>query len=166
MSQPSPSSARRGGSSVLTGVLMALMGALVIAIGFGFIHTDPSKIHAPRWLLAVFGGTFVLAGVWSIFQRTAGYRAADASLAGWMNFAFGLILMVAFSVICLWIGLGPGERLFVQDIGTGLDPATRPVDPLAGRIFFAIFGILLSLVTVAISVGRVRGLLGRKSDSP
>jgi hypothetical protein len=154
-----------GRSNYFLGIVFMLMGGLVMAIAFGFIGTDPSKIHAPRWLLGFFGLTFVLAGVWTIFQRAVSLRGADTSLAGWANFAFALLLMLALSVICLWIGFGSGERLFVQEIGTGIDPATRPVDPVAGRIFFGIFGILMSLVTAAFSVSRVRKLLGRKSAS-
>jgi hypothetical protein len=138
--------------------MMMLIGALVIAIGFGLIHIDPSAIHAPPWVLALFGGIFVFAGLWSIFKSTVGEGTPRAD---WMNFLFGLLVMLAMSVLCLWIGFGPGERLFVQDIGTGLDPATRPVDPVAGRIFFGLFGILLSGFTVAFAVTRVRKQLGR-----
>jgi uncharacterized membrane protein len=139
-----------------------LMGALVIAIAFGLIHTDPSKIHAPRWLLTIFGATFFVAGVWAIFQRAVSPGAAQA---GWVNFLFGLFLMLAFSVICLWIGFGPGERLFVRAVGSGIDPNSVPVDPVAGRIFFGAFGVLMSVVTVAFALTQGRELLRTRSGN-
>ncbi len=156
MSHP-PSPPSRSASSYAVGILCTLMGILVVAIAFGFIGTDPSKIQAPRWLLTLFGATFVVAGVWSIVQRAS--RGEETAQAGWINFGFALLVMLAISVVCLWIGFGPGERLFVQEVGTGIDPATRPVDPTTGRIFFGGFGVLMSLLTVYLTVARVRKLL-------
>jgi hypothetical protein len=164
MSQFQSPSSRSRGSGYAVGVLCMLMGALVIAIAFGLIHTDPSKIHAPRWLLTIFGATFFVAGVWAIFQRAV---SPGTARAGRVNFLFGLFLMLAFSVICLWIGFGPGERLFVRAVGTGIDPDTVPVDPTAGRIFFGAFGVLMSGVTVAFALTRGRKLLRpRGEDDP
>jgi hypothetical protein len=141
--------------------MCTLMGGLVIAIATGVIHTDPSKINAPTWVLVIFGLSFVMAGVWSIFQSAVRYYDVDTPLTGWTNFAFALLLMLTITVICLWIGFGPGARTFVQNVGTGIDPATRPVDPISGRIFFGIFGILMSFVTVGMTVSRIRKTPGR-----
>jgi len=137
-----------------------LTGALVIAIAFGLIHTDPSAIHAPRWLLTIFGTTFFVAGVWAIFRRAVSPGTAQV---GWTNFLFGLFLMLAFSVICLWIGFGSGERLFVHEVGTGINPNTVPVDPTTGRIFFGAFGVLMAGVTVAFAITQGRKLLRPRS---
>ncbi len=152
---------RSRGSNFTAGILIILMGSLVVAIAMGWIGTDPSRIHAPRWLLIVFGASFVLAGVWSIFQQ-ATRAEGDTRLKGWVNYAFALLVLAALSVICLWAGFGSGEHLFVQDIGTGLDPETRPVDPTAGRIFFSAFGVLMSLVTVCFAASQPRKLLTRR----
>jgi len=70
-------------------------------------------------------------------------------------------MMLSISVLCLWIGFGPGERLFVQNVGIGIDPQTRPVDGSTGRVFFGIFGVLMSSVTVAKTIRLVNKLLGR-----
>jgi uncharacterized membrane protein len=161
MSQNELPSENLGRSSYTVGILCMMMGGMVVAIATGLIHTDQSKIHAPTWVLVIFGLTFVLAGLWATFQTAVRSHAADSSLAGWIIFAFALLVMLAISVICLWIGFGPGVRMFVQDIGIGIDPATRPVDPISGRIFFGIFGILMSLVTILVTVSQVRKSLGR-----
>jgi hypothetical protein len=156
MSQIDPSPTPRRASSFTTGILMMLMGGLVLAIGFGLIPTDPSQIHAPRWLIALFGGMFILAGLWANLKQAI---RQDTTQAGWINFIFALLVMLAITVICLWIGFGPGQRLFFQDSGNFVDPTRIPIDPTLGRIFFGIFGLLMAGVTVAFAVLQGRKML-------
>ena len=152
MSQNNPSS-RRG---YLTGLLPMGMGFFVWAITFGIIPPDPSAIHASRWVLAIFGGVFVAAGIWSILQGAVSQRAAGVN---WINLIFALLILAAISMICLWIGFGPGPRLFVNtDSLTGMRTSLSTY-PTLGRIFFGAFGVLLSGVTIAIAVIEGRKLL-------
>jgi len=144
------------GPGSLTGFLMMLMGFFVMAIAFGVIPTNPSSIHAPGWLLAVFGGAFVVAGLWAIFVRAI---RQDTTEAGWANFLFALTVMVAISIICLWIGFGPGQRFFAaNDSLTGMRTSLI-TDPSWGRIFLGFFGILMAVVTVAFTIIQGRKLL-------
>jgi heme/copper-type cytochrome/quinol oxidase subunit 4 len=144
MSQSNSSSGR----GYLTGLLPMCM-VFLWAITFGMIPTDPSAIDAPGWMLAIFGGVFVVAGLWSILQGMLSRRAAGVN---WINLIFALLVLMAISVICLWIGFGPGPRLFVNtDSITGMRTSLS-TDPTLGRIFFGFFGILLSGVTIAIAV--------------
>jgi hypothetical protein len=113
MSQNEPRSRRSGGSNITVGIMCMLMGGLVIAIATGVIHTDPSKINAPTWVLVIFGLSFVMAGVCSIFQSAVRYYDADTPLMGWTNFAFALLLMLTITLICQWIGFGPGADAIV-----------------------------------------------------
>ena len=152
MSQNNSSSGR----GYLTGLLPMGMGFFVWAITFGIIPTDPSAIHAPRWVLAIFGGVFVVAGLWSILQGALSQRAVGVN---WINLIFALLVLMAISVICLWIGFGPGPRLFVNtDSLTGMRTSLS-TDPTLGRIFFGFFGILLSGVTITIAMIEGRKLL-------
>jgi hypothetical protein len=152
MSQNNSSSGR----GYLTSLLPIGMGFLVWAITFGIIPTDPSAIHAPKWVLAIFGGVFVVAGIWSILQSALRQNAAGVN---WINLIFALLVLTAISVICLWIGFGPGPRLFVDtDSLTGMRTSLT-TDPILGRIFFGFFGVLLSVVTNAIAVIEGRKLL-------
>jgi hypothetical protein len=147
MSQSNSSSGR--GRGYLTGLLPMSMGFFIWAITFGIIPTDPSAIHAPRWVLAIFGGVFVVAGLWSILQSALRQHAAGGH---WVNLIFALLVLLAISVICLWIGFGPGPRLFVNtDSLTGMRTSLS-TDPTLGRIFFGSFGVLLTVVTIAIAV--------------
>ena len=154
MSQNNFSSRR--GPGYMTGILSMGMGFLVWAITFGVIPTDPSGIHAPGWVLAIFGGIFVVAGLWSILQSAIRQQATGVN---WINFIFTLLVLMAISVICLWIGFGPGPRLFVNtDSLTGMRTSLT-TDPILGRIFFGFFGVLLTVVTIVIAMIEGRKLL-------
>lgn len=161
MSQPKISFGRTRGPGFFTGILCLLIGAMVVAIAFGFIQTDLSKIQVPPFVLVIFGLIFCVAGVWSIFQRAVSTRGQDTPSVRWMNFSFALLILLAISGICLWIGFGPGQRLFVQNLSGGLNPVTRPVDTTTGRVFFGGFGVLMSLLTVGLAITQVRKLPGR-----
>lgn len=154
MSQNKSSSGRDSG--YMAGILPMGMGFLVWAIAFGVIPTDPSKIHAPRWVLAIFGCMFVAAGLWSILQSALKQHVMGVN---WINLIFTLLVLLAISVICLWIGFGPGPRLFVDtDSLTGMRTSLS-TDPTLGRIFFGTFGVLLSAVTIVIATIEGRKLL-------
>jgi len=154
MSQGNFSSKR--GPGYLTGIFTIVMGFLVLAITFGLIPIDPSKIDAPGWVLAAFGGAFVIAGLWAILLRAIRQNTAEAN---WINFLFALLVMLAISVICLWVGFGPGQRLFVQrDSLTGMRTALI-TDPTLGRIFFGFFGVLMTAVTIGFAIIQGRKLL-------
>jgi hypothetical protein len=159
MSQLTPPPNRPRASSYTAGIMMMLMGGLVLAIGFGLIGNDPSKVNAPPWVIAVFGGMFILAGLWANLKQAMDQNTAGA---GWINFLFALLVMLAISVICLWIGFGPGQRVFVHNSGNFHDKTSLLVDPTLGRIFFGLFGILMSGVTVAVAVLQGRKLLRGK----
>ena len=135
---------------------MIVMGFGVLAITFGLVPSDPSKIHAPGWVLAIFGSMFVIAGLWVILLRAI---RQDSQEIRWINLLFALLVLTAISVICLWIGFGTGERVFVNtDSLTGMRTSLF-TDPTLGRIFFGFFGILLGLGTIAIAVIQGRKLL-------
>ena len=157
MSQFNPSPRR---PNFTTSLLFIFMGALVIAIAFGLIPTSRSGINTPPWVLAVFGGVFILVGLWGLLRQTL---KQDAPSSGWVNFLFALVVMLAISFICLWIAFGPGQRLFVRDVGIGIDRAYVPVDPTFGRIVSGFFGLLMSGVTLALAVIQGRKLFHRNN---
>jgi hypothetical protein len=147
-------------SSFTTGIMVTLMGGLIFAVGFGVIPVDPSAINVPRWVIAVFGGLFLLAGLWAMLQQAV---KSDSAGATWMNLVFALLVMLTLSVVCLWIAFGAGDKMFTQSVGSRIDPTFVPVNPTVGRIFFGLFGFLLSGVTVAVAVIQGRKLLGKKT---
>lgn len=146
-------------SNFTTGIMVTLMGGFIFAIGFGVIPVNPAEFNVPRWLIAVFGGMFVLAGLWAMLKTTVKPESAGAS---WMNFAFALLVLAALAVICLWIAFGASDQLFTNSNGNIIDPKFVPVNPTVGRIFFGLFGFLLSGVTVAVAVIQGRKLAKKK----
>lgn len=164
MSQPKITFGRSRGPGFASGIFGVVIGAILVAIAFGFIQIDPSQIQVPRSVLAIFGLIFVVAGVWAIFQRALSNRGQDTPSVRWMNFSFALLILLAISGICLWIGFGPGQRLFVQNLSSDINPATRPVDATTGRTVLGSFGVLMSLTTIGLAIALVRKLLGRSTE--
>jgi hypothetical protein len=164
MSQSHISFGTSRGPGFVTGIFGLLIGAMIVAVAFGIIQIAPSAIQVPRAVLAIFGFVFCIAGVWSILQRALSNRGQDTLSVRWMNFSFAMLILLAISGICLWIGFGPGQRLFVQNLSSTMRPVTRPVDATTGRIFFGAFGVLMSLLTVWLALTQVRKLLGRDAE--
>jgi hypothetical protein len=164
MSRPQISLGSSRGPGFATGIFGLLIGAMIVAIAYGFIQVNPSAVHVPRTVLAIFGLIFCVAGIWSILQRAVSNRGQYTRSVRWMNFSFALLILLAISGICLWLGFGPGQRLFVQNLSSTLHPVTRPVDATTGRILFGVFGMLTSLLTVWLALTQVRKLLGRDAE--
>ena len=154
MSQVNFSSKR--GPGYLAGISSVAVGFLVLAITFGVIPTDPSTINAPGWVLAIFGCVFVVAGLWVVLLRAIRQDTAEAN---WINFFFALLVMLAISIICLWVGFGPGQRLFAQNDSLTHMRTSLFTDPTLGRIFFGFFGVLMTVVTIAFAMIQGRKLL-------
>lgn len=146
------------------GILTFLLGALVVAIGFQPIYTTASAIHVQRWVLMVIAGLSFLSGLSLIIPQIravllrGAYEAGNST--GWFNVIVGMLLILAISVICGWIGFGRG--VFVHYFGAGLNPT---IGPTIGRIYFGASGVLISGVWVAIVVARARGRLRHRAGA-
>jgi len=60
--QPVSRTTIHGWPSVILGLPFAGMGTFILLMGLEKIEVDPSKVHAPMWVIAVCGLLFVLAG--------------------------------------------------------------------------------------------------------
>lgn len=49
-------------SAVLVEIVFILFGLAIVLLGFGVIHVDPSKFHAPHWVIVCAGLMFALGG--------------------------------------------------------------------------------------------------------
>lgn len=63
MSYGSQTALRRFFTRALIALPFLLMGGYMLGIGLGWIPVDPSRLHAPRWVLAVVGLPFMGAGL-------------------------------------------------------------------------------------------------------
>jgi len=72
--QPVSRTTIHGWPSVLLGSPFAGAGAFILLIGLGKVEMDPSKIHAPMWVISAAGSMFLLAGLWFIWHGLDGVR--------------------------------------------------------------------------------------------
>lgn len=113
--------------SLVIASVVALEGALIVPISLNVIPVNPATFHAPRLVVATAGMAFLL-----------------------------LAFMIAFVLIYLWVGLGPGKRRFGPATNTGT------ANELEGRLFAAAFGVLAALGTVYNAILRACRLPGRE----
>jgi protein-S-isoprenylcysteine O-methyltransferase Ste14 len=68
--------------ALIFGGIFVLFGTLVIFVGTKVIPVDPKDVHAPYWVLTVFGAVFALAGlmVWVMAWRQYAARQRQESL--------------------------------------------------------------------------------------
>ena len=50
------------------------MGTFILLMGLGKIEVDPSKVHAPMWIISLFGLLFLLAGLLFVWHGLDGVR--------------------------------------------------------------------------------------------
>lgn len=113
------------------------MGLMIVLMAFDVIHVDPSDIHAPRWVLAVSGMMFVIAG----FLIPASQNHSKATPGLWVQF-LGMMLMGCFAAVFSWVAFGPGEREFSTSVN-GF--AVEGSGETFGRAVFGFFAVLVDL---------------------
>ena len=151
-------------ATILFALPFAGAGALIMLVAADVIHADPASIHAPRWVLGATGFVFFIAGIWILFQGFAGGTAEDITFGKWVNYAFGLVFMVAFSAIFIWVGLGPGERQFTSSGSVGPVGVSSSGNELIGRCMFGGMGVLMGVGTLWFAVKRPMQILGYHSN--
>ena len=131
------------------GAVCAGFGLYIVLAGLGALP-PPGEAHAPLWLLAVTGLTFLLAGVNVLIRavtRTPDSQGALAAAApGWLRALYrftGFGIIVALGTIGSWVAFGSGPREF-----TGTLPLGGQIGAYAGRAAFG-FGALAIWIVVA-----------------
>ena len=72
--QPVSRTTIHGWPSFFFGLPFAGMGTFILLMGLGKIEVDPGKVHAPMWIITLFGLLFVLAGLSFIWHGLGGVR--------------------------------------------------------------------------------------------
>ncbi len=72
--QPVSRTTIHGWPSFIFGLPFAGMGTFILLMGLEKIEVNPSKVHAPMWVIAVCGLLFLLAGLWLIWHGMDGIR--------------------------------------------------------------------------------------------
>ena len=144
------------------------IGILVIAAGVlpigSALLADDAKFHAPRWLVAMVGGLFVLAGLLLVRASRGTSRPPETDVVG---AGMGVLLTGGFTVLSVWALLFSGG-LKAWNVSGNVPLWLLPAWVGAG-LFYALlgFGVLLcAVMTVFASRQLYRALGGARSASP
>jgi len=148
------------GSMVFGGIFF-LAGSFVVLIAADIIHADPSSFNAPRWVVGAAGGVFMIAGIMVALQGSFGPEGMQTKLYLWLQFLFGMALMVLFSSVFLWVGFGPGEREFSTTTSLGPVSVSGSGNVSMGRIMFGGGGLLMLFFTIAMAVSQLKNIFNK-----
>ena len=141
-------------------------GVLTIAAGVfpmgAALFADDAKIHAPRWLIAMVGGMFVLAGLMLIRSARAGASPPEPDV---VESGLGVLLTSGFTVFAGWalfFSGGPRAWKMSGSLPVGWLPAW-----VGAGLFYATLGVgaLLCVTLTAFAWRQLYRALAT-SDSP
>lgn len=139
------------------GGMILLMGLLPVLAAFGVIPTDDASWSAPRWIGAVAGGLFVVAGLFVLTKPTV--DRLEPRLQKWILGLFPLLIVTGMAVIAAWIGFAPGPRVFEGGAVNGiLGISWSSGSGFLGRAAFGASAVFLIVITV---IGWWKYLRGR-----
>jgi len=147
----------------LFGPLLLAAGGLGLAVAFGLIQLEPSRTHAPLWIVGAIGVSFAAMGLVLLLDGIEALKR----IRGWLAFVF----LIAFASVFNWVAFGPGERHFTSRSSFGVGPvgvsSASSGDELGGRIAFGVFAVLLNLLIASPLIlwlwRRVRSAAGPRS---
>lgn len=131
---------------VAMGGMVILMGMVPVLAAVGVIPTDDSSWNAPRWVGAIAGGLFVVAGVFILTKRTV--DRLEPHLQKQIAGLFPLLIVSGLATISGWVAFGPGERQFESGAANWLVGVSWSGGDLVGRIAFGLGAVALLVITV------------------
>jgi hypothetical protein len=137
------------------GSIFILAGLLIMLISLKILPVDPSKVHAPLWVIFCAGLVFSLSGTAII----NGYAFSSPNVL--ISNLVGLSIVGLMLVITAWVAFGPGERNFT----TGSDSsfgAGAPIGSGQGRFFFGIGFVFLAGFFIYGTVTSIKKLIKTK----
>ncbi len=149
-------------ASMAFGGVFFFVGSFIVLISADIIHVDPSSFNAPRWVVGAAGGVFMLAGIMAALQGGFGPSGMQTRLFKWLQFFFGMALMILFSSVFLWVGFGPGEREFSSSTSLGPITTSGQGNVSSGRIVFGGGGLMLVFFTILMAVSQLKDIFKNK----
>lgn len=119
----------RGGLALV----MVLVGAFLVALGFGWYTPEAGQLRAPPWIAIGSGAVFAGAGLAVLFPKNA--------TLGWV---IAMLILACTGSAALWIGVFADAK----DISGGIPLIPQAINTLIGRVVFTLSGILCLVVLV------------------
>jgi len=126
-----------------------LAGLYVIALGMHWIPSDPARMHAPGWVIALCGLIFFSGG---LVILSFAWRSDSQPMK-----VFLVAMVVGIAIVTHWVAFGSGERLFtLTRTVNGVVVESGPIDERTGRRIFGAAAAVFDLALVAMALVRVR----------
>jgi len=119
----------RGGLALV----MLLVGAFLVALGFGWYSPEGGQLRAPPWMAISSGLVFAGAGLGVLFPKSP--------TLGWV---IAILFLACAGGAALWIGVFAEAK----DISGGIPILPQALNTLIGRAIFTLSGILCLVVLV------------------
>ncbi len=136
----------------LVGGLVALAGVMVILAALDVAPFDQASRHAPRWVVMLAGGLFVLAGVVVWTQGSPGAQAAGHAVA--------YAMVIGLAAVVDWVAFGPGTRACTSTLSFFGFGTWRRAPDLECRIAFGIGALMTDAIVLMMAADAARRLLG------
>ncbi len=143
-------------AAILLGAVVALTGLAIIGVAF---FAKPDGFHAPRWVVACAGGSFLVFGSWTGALYARGYdptREKETLPSPRLQLLVLLPGLLFFAAPFHWIAFGPGPRQFSSTFSMPFLSARHATSGLSGRVMFGIGALLIDAILVAAVVRFVR----------
>ncbi len=133
-----------------------LVGAAIVAVS---VLGNASSFHAPRWVVACAGGSFLFFGGWTAAVDALGFDPArpqetlPSSFVQLLVFIPGMLL---FAAPFHWIAFGPGPRQFSGSLSIPFLTFRHRSGETAGRAAFGLGAVLIDAMLVAWVVTTLR----------
>jgi hypothetical protein len=144
---------------LVVGLLVVAAGAFIVLIAADVIPQPDEEFHAPRWMVALFGLTFFLAGWYVLSLALPAPRTGQVlATATALTFVTGGALFLTWLA---WTGgdagrttvsLGPFSMVLPPGLARGLD-----------RIMIWFFALLMDAIAVAAWYAMLRWLVRRRA---
>ena len=141
-------------AAAVMALVFGLTGGVILALAMGWLPIDPTRLEAPRWVIACAGAMFIAGGLAPL--------AAALRFPGWATRLAGLCAAAGLAAVFNWVAFFPGERHFSGGTSIlGLRLGSDAGGELIGRVLFGLCALLLDGIVLVALWRLVRGL-GRR----
>lgn len=127
------------------------LGAMIVMIALDVIPTDPDKVHAPHWVIALAGAVFIFGGL------AIGFRTNELLVS-----LLGNLIVASFAAVAAWVALDGSSDQF----SGGIPFLPHEANVKIARVVFGGGAILCALMLIPGVRHLLRLVRGRTPTEP